>query len=214
MRMRQSPSTSTRTVLSGNLSIFRTRPAQPNSCKSSGVGLSNSGLRCRTSPRRRSPSTTSSMRRMLWAVSTSNGATMPGKITISERPRMGRTEGTLAATRGVCVSVPPGAAPKIRMNSVSGEVICRVALTLDAPSSQKVQQLFFFGNRNEDGFCRRTSGLRDIDAEKPVLVGGLGLTEVVAGWNFNYALEGAVIDFHDQEFTFGAAAAVRPLTAD
>ena len=40
------------------------------------------------------------------------------------------------------------------------------------------------------------------------MVGGFGLTEVVAGGDFNDALEGAVIDFHDEKFAFGGATTI------
>jgi hypothetical protein len=47
MRMRQSPSTSTRAVPSGNFTILDRRVTQPTSCKSSGAGSATSGLRCK-----------------------------------------------------------------------------------------------------------------------------------------------------------------------
>ena len=42
--MRQSPSTSTRTVPSGNFTIFDSRETQPTSCKSSGRGFGDVGI--------------------------------------------------------------------------------------------------------------------------------------------------------------------------
>ena len=88
-RMRQSPSTSTRTVPSGNFTIFDRRETQPTSYKSSGAGSATSGLRCSTAPNSRSPATMSSISLRLGPVSTSSGTTVPGKITMSDRPRMG-----------------------------------------------------------------------------------------------------------------------------
>ena len=76
---------------------------------------------------------------MLCAVSTSSGATMPGKITMSDKPRMGRTSGKeRAEMRDAGTPASPELAPKILMNSVSGEVIVVPFMTLDAPVSQKV----------------------------------------------------------------------------
>src|ERR1700722_9662138 len=61
---------------------------------------------------------------MLCEVSTSSGATMPGKITMSDRPRMGRTCGTERdEMRPGTASVPPDVAPKMLINSVSGDVM-------------------------------------------------------------------------------------------
>ena len=122
MRMRHRPSTSTRTVLSGNLSIFNTRAAQPTSYISLGNGFSASAFRCNTTPSKRSPPTTSSISLVLWAVSTSSGATIPGKMTMSDRPRMGSISGSeLDETRGGASGLP--AAPRMLINSVSGEVM-------------------------------------------------------------------------------------------
>jgi hypothetical protein len=59
---------------------------------------------------------------VLWGVSTRSGATIPGKMTISESPRIGRTCGReWAETRAGASGLPE--APRILINSVSGEVI-------------------------------------------------------------------------------------------
>ena len=88
----------------------------------------------------RSPATTSSINRMLAADSTSSGATMPGKITMSERPRMGRMSGSDLPARVMTVSPPAVGAPRMLMNSVSGEVILWPLSGLDAGARQKVQE--------------------------------------------------------------------------
>ena len=147
IRIRQSPSTSTRTVLSGNLSIFNTRAAQPPSQRSSGWGFSTSARRWRTKPSRRSPSTTSSISRMLCAVSTSSGATIAGKITISESPRMGSDSGSVGATTrgGGASSVSEVAvAPRIRINSVSGELMFHATLAIGWLNTRKSSRKFIF----------------------------------------------------------------------
>ena len=123
IRNRRKPSIRTRTVLSGNFNIFNTRAAQPCVHKSCGTGLSTAGFFCRTSPRKRSPATTSSINRMLCVVSTRSGATIPGKMTMSESPRIGRFSGKdLDQT-----FVPEGSAlpaePRISISWESGGVI-------------------------------------------------------------------------------------------
>ena len=137
-RIRHSPSTSTRTVLSGNLSILSTRAAQPTSCISSGRGFSASALRCSARPSRRFPPTTSSMSLMLCAVSTSSGATMPGKTTMSDRPRIGRISGSTREETRSGVSALP-AVPRILINSVSGEVMIKPTRGLDAGARGELQ---------------------------------------------------------------------------
>ena len=110
---------------------------------SSGRGFSTSGFRCRATPIKRSPPTTSSIKCVLCEVSTSNGATMPGKITMSDKPSTGTTSGT---ERGdsfpATASAPAEDAPKILMNSVSGEVILRHSGVNSHPV-QKTQKIIF-----------------------------------------------------------------------
>src|SRR5438270_12507457 len=75
---------------------------------------------------------------MLWADSTNNGATMPGKMTISERPRIGRTLGSdFAAGRGGALSPAAFCALRMLINSVSGEL----TYSLDATVAEKVHPL-------------------------------------------------------------------------
>jgi hypothetical protein len=59
---------------------------------------------------------------MLGPVSTNSGATAPGKITISERPRIGRASGRERDEIREASSGLP-AAPRMLINSVSGEVM-------------------------------------------------------------------------------------------
>ena len=128
MRMRHKPSTSTRAVPSGNFTILDRRETQPTSCKSSGRGSAISGLRCSTAANRRSPATMSSINFRLGPVSTSSGTTAPGKITMSDRPRMGRFSGNERDDirgRASDFSAPP----RMLTNSVSGEVIV-VSITI------------------------------------------------------------------------------------
>src|SRR6266853_3435920 len=77
---------------------------------------------------------------MLAADSTSSGATMPGKITMSERPRMGSTSGNDLPAREMAVSLPAVGAPRMLMNSVSGEVILWPLSGLDAEARQKLHE--------------------------------------------------------------------------
>jgi hypothetical protein len=86
-------------------------------------------------------------------------------------------------------------------------------LTLDAPDAQKFRNLFLFGYGDEKGL-RGAGSLGDIDAEKTILISGLGLSEVIAGGDFDDTLERPVVDFHDEEFAFSSAAAIRSLAAD
>src|ERR1043166_2976321 len=75
---------------------------------------------------------------MLCDDSTSNGATMPGKITISERPRIGSTLGSdFAAGRGGAASPAAFCALRMLINSVSGEL----TYSLDATVAEKVHPL-------------------------------------------------------------------------
>jgi hypothetical protein len=61
---------------------------------------------------------------MLCAVSTSSGATMPGKITMSDKPRIGRTSGKERdEIRETGAPASPELTPRILMNSVSGVAI-------------------------------------------------------------------------------------------
>src|SRR5258708_28591249 len=79
---------------------------------------------------------------VLWAVSTSRGATMPGKITMSDKPNTGRASGNeLEDTRGGASGLP--AAPRILINSVSGELMIATFCNLDAGRPKK-----FRGEKN------------------------------------------------------------------
>jgi hypothetical protein len=76
---------------------------------------------------------------VLCAVSTSSGATIPGKITMSDRPRIGKVAGReLEETRTGASGLP--AAPRILINSVSGEVIIAPYCNLDAAALKRVQR--------------------------------------------------------------------------
>src|SRR5690348_14836605 len=55
---------------------------------------------------------------------------------------------------------------------------------------------------------------RNIDAKKPVLIGCLGVSEIIAVRQLDDAFKGAVIDFHEQELAFGGAAAIGTLAVD
>src|SRR5580704_8971936 len=78
---------------------------------------------------------------MLCEVSTSSGATIPGKITMSERPSTGTISGTeREEIFPGTVSDPAEDAPKMLINSVSGEVIRQV---FDRPSEQYVSGIIF-----------------------------------------------------------------------
>src|SRR5277367_4417540 len=80
---------------------------------------------------------------MLWEVSTNSGATMPGKITMSDNPSTGSTSGSeRAEMRAGTGSAPPDAAPKMLMNSVSGEVILR-HLGIKLPPRKKDSDNYF-----------------------------------------------------------------------
>jgi len=94
MWMRHSPSTSTRAVPSGNFTILVSRATQPTGWSSSGLGSSVFAFFWRTVPSNRSPVTKSSTSLRLALFSTSKGTTAPGKMTTSERPRMGRVSGS------------------------------------------------------------------------------------------------------------------------
>src|SRR5580704_17764286 len=80
------------------------------------------------------------MSRMLWAVSTSRWVTVPGKMTMSDKPRIGSDSGrdldhTLVPDAS---GLPP--APRMLINSVSGVVMPRVnhpSQTGGARASQK-----------------------------------------------------------------------------
>src|SRR5581483_815996 len=176
IRIRHKPSTSTRTVLSGNFSIFKTRAAQPTSYMSSGSGFSTSGRRCNATPNKRSPPTTSSIKWMLWAFSTSKGATIPGKITMSDSPRIGSTSGKeREEIRGGVVSPPPDVAPKMLMNSVSGEVMVASFPILDAAPPQKIQK-YLLGRDDQLGvFHRSRRQYRHIHPQEAVRVRSFGL---------------------------------------
>ena len=119
--MRHKPSTSTRAVPSGNFTIFTSRDTQPTSYKSSGLGSATSGRRCNTTPSNRSPATTSSISFRLGPVSTSSGTRALGKMTMSDKPRMGKASGNeREEIRG---GGPELSVPKMLTNSVSGDVI-------------------------------------------------------------------------------------------
>ena len=76
---------------------------------------------------------------VLCAVSTSSGATIPGKITMSDRPRIGKVAGKeLEETRAGASGLP--AAPRILINSVSGEVMVAPYCSLDAATLKKIQR--------------------------------------------------------------------------
>ena len=119
--MRHNPSTSTRAVPSGNFTIFTRRATQPTSYRSSGLGSTTSGWRCNTTPSNRSPATTSSISFRLGPVSTSNGTRALGKMTMSDKPRIGKASGSdREEIRG---GGPEFSVPKMLTNSVSGDVI-------------------------------------------------------------------------------------------
>ena len=76
---------------------------------------------------------------VLWAVSTSSGATIPGKITMSDKPRIGSASGReLEETRGGASGLP--AAPRMLINSVSGEVMVAPFCSLDAAALKKFRE--------------------------------------------------------------------------
>src|ERR1051326_4338472 len=77
------------------------------------------------------------------------------------------------------------------------------------------KNLFLVGEEGGAALGRLVRGRRRyVNAEKSVLVSGLGQAEIVAGRKLDDALEGAIVDLHDQELAFGRAAAVRPKAAN
>ena len=179
MLMRQSPSTSTRTVPSGNFTIFFRRETHPTVYRSSGVGSATSPLRCSTAPNKRSPATMSSMSLRLGPVSSKSGTTAPGKITISASPRIGRISGKERVETRDASSVF-SAAPRMLTNSVSGDVV--VIIPAFRPRRlRKVQARSCpFADRNFLclGLCRPRRG--HFDAQEAVQINGFGLAQIIA----------------------------------
>src|SRR5882672_12516511 len=195
MRMRHKPSTSTRTVPSGNFTIFDSRDTQPTSCRSSGAGSATSALRCSTAPNRRSPATTSSISLRLGPVSTSNGTMAPGKITMSERPRMGTVSGReLEEMRDGDSAF--SAASLMLTNSVSGGVIVVWFCQSNTARGKRFALLIPFGNRNFGRLGGRVAGGRDVHAQEAVHINRLGLAEIKTRRQFQHAFERAVVDLH------------------
>ena len=117
---------------------------------------------------------------VLWAVSTSSGATIPGKITMSDKPRIGNTSGSeLEETRGGASGLP--AAPRMLINSVSGEVMVAPFCSLDAAAPRKVQQerLIPLGNRHL-GILHMPLRQRHINPQESVQVSRFRLAQIVA----------------------------------
>src|SRR5450631_1507553 len=208
--MRHKPSTSTRTVPSGNFTILDSREMQPTSYKSSGAGSATSALRCNTAPNKRSPATMSSISLRLGPVSMSSGTTAPGKITMSERPRMGTLSGSeREEMRGVASAF--SAASLMLTNSVSGDDIvailsnrCSAGEKIHAPSVP-------LGNRNFGRFGLRRARWRHVHPQKTVHINRLGLAQVVARRQIQHGLERSVIDLHHKKAAMRRAAAVRPV---
>ena len=172
MRMRHSPSTSTRAVPSGNFTIFTSRETQPTSYKSSGFGSTISGLRCSTTPSNRSPATMSSISRRLEPVSTSNGTSVPGKMTMSDRPRIGKVSGR--EWEEICGGVSELSAPRMLTNSVSGEAIV-VPRLLDTAAQEKIYaRLISFGNRHLGHLGMRSKRRRHVNPQKTIEINRLG----------------------------------------
>src|SRR5688572_4046456 len=110
---------------------------------------------------------------------------MPGKITMSDKPRIGRTDGTaLAADRSNLVSPLSGAAPKIRINSVSGAAIVgHFDIRCPGPLKSSPDLLLF---RNENGFrlaARRRLG--HLHVQKTILIRRSRLPQIISRWDFN-----------------------------
>src|ERR1041385_5451467 len=77
------------------------------------------------------------------------------------------------------------------------------------------KNLFLVGEEGGSAFGRLVPDRGwNVDAKKAVLVSGLRQAEIVAGRKFDDALEGTVVDLHDQELAFGRATAVRAEAAD
>src|ERR1039457_4025224 len=217
MRMRHSPSTSTRTVPSGNFTIFVRRETQPTLCKSSGPGSATSGLRCSTAPSSRSPATRSSTSLRLGPVSTSSGTTAPGKITMSDRPRIGSASGSEREDRRLGNS-DFSPVPRMLTYSVSGDVSFEFIVVSTAgwiPPRPKIHaRSCSFRNGNFGRFVLRLVRGRHVNAQKTVHINRFGPRQIITRRQVHHPFKRPVTDLHHQETAMRRATAVRPDAGD
>src|SRR4029079_9400482 len=144
---------------------------------------------------------------------TSSGAIMPGKMTISERPRIGRTWGSeWAETRAGASGFTP--ARTMVIDSVSGEVIVASFYILDAAALKRFRNsLIPLGDGHLGALHLRLSE-RHVNAQKAIQVGCFRLDEVVPGRNFEQTFKRSVVDFHYEEAGFRRTAAIRSMATN
>src|ERR1035438_2843101 len=215
--MRQRPSTSTRAVPSGNFTILDKSETQPTSCKSSGAGSATSALRCNTAANSRSPATMSSTSFRLGPVSTRSGTTAPGKITMSERPRIGSASGSEREEKwdGNSDFSP---VPRMLTNSVSGDGSFEFIVVSTAgeipPRPEIHARSCSFRNGDLGGFDVLLLRGRHINAQKTVHINRLGAVQIVARRQIQHRFKRPVTDRHHQKTAMRRAAAVRPDAGD